>query len=65
MLTAGCVRVIGKRLEGKGGCFQVPLIFVQTGAVNAILDASRHVFLCVICTFVVNLDEFQCKAVFE
>ena len=47
------------------GCLQVTLSFVQTGAVNAIFDASRHVVLCVLCTFVVNLDEIQCEALCE
>jgi len=52
-------------IESGTGCLHLTLSFVQTGAVNAIFDAGRHVVVCVFSTFVVNLDEIQCKAICE
>jgi len=50
--------------QSSTGRLHVTLSFVQTGAMNATLDASCHV-LCVLTTFVVNLDEIRCKAICE
>jgi hypothetical protein len=52
-------------IQSGRGYIHVTLGFAQTGAVNAIPDAGRHVVLCVLSTFVVNLDEIQWKAICE
>ena len=52
-------------IQSGTGCLHLTLSFVHTGAVNAILDVGRHVVLCVLSTFVINLDEIQHKAICE